>query len=654
MMVYSLFSAFTVFFLSLLFSDYVSSLVTERDYAHLPPVFKADDFDRCMLLGKSALYCTIEFQLAPLNPKESTDGWKQIEELSRDERNYRHDILRHGICIPFTCPNISIDISENSNFKNELADCYSRKFGRYDIYGTITRMHCQTNEPPSNDIYDLLVIYSLIVYVIFLILVSLYETLESSKFKQRKEQATGSKFAAVVHCFSIQKNWHRLTSGDSSTDESLKCIYGVKFYSMFVVISGHALMGTLHGPIINPRVREEIWNTITNKVTTGLGSLFIENFFVMSSLFLTLNLFQKNEKKSFGMADIFRNIVDRYLRLTPTMAIMLVIHCSLSKYTAKGPFWYHLIGEEFENCRRNGWTNFLYINNYVNSSQMCFSQTWYLAADMQLYIMGLVVIYMLKKFPKQMVKILGVFFIIGISIPGIVSFMNNCGLLLAYPERSYTIFLQVKDWHLLYSSGYSNIGASILGIIFGVLYREYYDKAEKRIFTTKIRSALFWILSIGLYVVTIYASFFVSNESGFYNNLINALWWSAAKTAVSISFSVFIYGLVEKKGGLFLTACRWKPAYYLSKLNYSAFLVHVFVGRVKAASIRSPIYISDYVFVTSVVELISMTYIFALVLCIAWEMPFNTLRKMCMGQDKKKMEKPSIEFTAVETNPEKI
>lgn len=54
-------------------------LITDLEYASMPPVFHLDDFDRCMVLGEKAYYCTVTAQVAPLDPKNPSEVWKTIQ-----------------------------------------------------------------------------------------------------------------------------------------------------------------------------------------------------------------------------------------------------------------------------------------------------------------------------------------------------------------------------------------------------------------------------------------------------------------------------------------------------------------------------------------------------------------------------------------------
>lgn len=42
----------------------------------------------------------------------------------------------------------------------------------------------------------------------------------------------------------------------------------------------------------------------------------------------------------------------------------------LLEHLGNGPIWSARVGREAARCRENWWTNFLYINNYVNTNQL--------------------------------------------------------------------------------------------------------------------------------------------------------------------------------------------------------------------------------------------------------------------------------------------
>ena len=55
-----------------------------------------------------------------------------------------------------------------------------------------------------------------------------------------------------------------------------------------------------------------------------------------------------------------------------------------------------------QNCREKGWINFLYVNNIVQVDpvKVCMGETWYLAIDMQMFLLSPLIIYPLWRWKK--------------------------------------------------------------------------------------------------------------------------------------------------------------------------------------------------------------------------------------------------------------
>lgn len=76
--------------------------------------------------------------------------------------NYRHDRLRHGICVPHSCPNLSGNITyfktNHEPLQEELSKCYTKKYSELGLESIVTDMRCETQEAVRDiDIYDKLV-----------------------------------------------------------------------------------------------------------------------------------------------------------------------------------------------------------------------------------------------------------------------------------------------------------------------------------------------------------------------------------------------------------------------------------------------------------------------------------------------------------------
>lgn len=90
-----------------------------------------------------------------------------------------------------------------------------------------------------------------------------------------------------------------------------------------------------------------------------------------------------------------------------------------------GPIWNSRISVEQERCENSWWKNLLYINNYFGNEQLCMFQSWYLAADTQLFILAPILIYPLWRCRKLGLYLLGAVAGVSIAIPFYVTYSQS-------------------------------------------------------------------------------------------------------------------------------------------------------------------------------------------------------------------------------------
>lgn len=139
-------------------------------------------------------------------------------------------------------------------------------------------------------------------------------------------------------------------------------------------------------------------------------------------------------------------------RLTPAYALILGFHTTWLRHLGDGPNWNYYIGREFSNCRKNWWANIFYISNYLDLEHMvsllqslgifqliqffqCLPTTWYLALDTQYFGIILLVIMIIKKYPKCIWFLLTGLLILAMALTFHENYVYDFPmLLLPYPE----------------------------------------------------------------------------------------------------------------------------------------------------------------------------------------------------------------------------
>lgn len=89
--------------------------------------------------------------------------------------------------------------------------------------------------------------------------------------------------------------------------------------------------------------------------------------------------------------------MNRYIRLTPLFAVCVLLSFTLYRFSGNGPVW--PISSEYigGHCVRYWWTTLLYIQNYYNTTELCFLHSWSLSFDMQLYFIAPAIAYLIYK-----------------------------------------------------------------------------------------------------------------------------------------------------------------------------------------------------------------------------------------------------------------
>lgn len=87
-------------------------------------------------------------------------------------------------------------------------------------------------------------------------------------------------------------------------------------------------------------------------------------------------------------------------RLTPPLVAVMLLHIFLVHYLTSGPIWPRILDVIEGSCSKYWWSVLLYTQNYVNPEDICIEQSWYLSADMQLYVMSPLLLFPLVKWPK--------------------------------------------------------------------------------------------------------------------------------------------------------------------------------------------------------------------------------------------------------------
>lgn len=485
------------------------------------------------------------------------------------------------------------DITFDSCFPNSCNEPIIEKLmsNLTDIRVPILKTNCEVQDRS----YGGFEIAFIIISAVFFILAcagTLTDVLNRSEKQKNTQTSTNSnKDASSINwllCFSVVRNGEKILNTKQSSG-NIKAINGIRTISTLWVILGHSLSFSTAYIGNYANVCQTVRSSFGYMPVLN-GTFSVDSFFCIGGV-LSSYLTLKHLNKTKGKLNYPIMLLQRYLRLTPLVLYCMVFISGMFKLIGSGPFWWPAMPASIEGCHDTWWTVLLYIQNLYPVSNACFSHTWYLACDMQFYILATIFIYALYRWP-----IVGVMQTVAVTMTSIaitwwLSYTSNqqpqaatfsifCSILsrlipISSNSSSVESLTPYQDRFKtdLYITPWCRIGAYSVGVLTGfVLF-----KTQRKIKIPKIANFLGWFTACGVGTSLIYGLYTATKEvrtidndiAAFYNGVSRPL-WSACVAWVIVACSCGYGGPVA----VFLDWSLFLP---LSRLTFAAYLIHPFI-----------------------------------------------------------------------------
>ncbi|XP_046573369.1 nose resistant to fluoxetine protein 6-like [Haliotis rubra] len=445
-------------------------------------------------------------------------------------------------------------------------------------------------------------------------------TAQLPKSEEKPKNQKPKLWKRVLLCFSAVSNGEKILSVKRSPG-SLTCLNGIRVLSMSWVILGHTFLNLItnveNGADLLPITRSFSFQVIMN------APLSVDTFFFLSGLLVTY-LFLKETEKAGGLKvkHMVMYYVHRYLRLTPVYAYVIFVYTFVVPYLVDGPTWTSPTDKAV--CEKNWWINLLYINNVLSPDQMCIAWSWYLANDMQFYVVAPLALIplalssqMKDNFARKVLKLIGICvsvgcIIISIACTGYYSYHNFQDL------NGVFLNVYIKPWN--------RIGPFAIGMLVGYMLQTKKSKIE----ISPFMQGLGWVLALtaaGLCTLLTYddtkgPGWGIDGRTAF-DTLFRPVW------ALVLGWVVFI--CCKGKGGIVDWMLSWDWWQPLSRLTYGAYLVHLVFMITETLSMRSLIYYTQGYIVYRYFGFVCMSFIFSFLLAILVEAPMLQLEKLALS-----------------------
>lgn len=436
----------------------------------------------------------------------------------------------------------------------------------------------------------------------------------------------------IFKTFSFFTNSKKLVNTPTASGP-LTCINGLRVISMCWVIQGHTYGFSeliLKDPVyaVTSLSKRFSFQAILN------GTYSVDTFFFLSGLLVAYVAMKEISEK--GRLNWIYYFGHRYWRLTPIYALTLMFFTTIYTLLITGPLAW--IGTDQDgpiysttnDCRKYWWTNLLYINNFYpkyGSETNCMGWGWYLANDMQFYmVLSPIIIILIHKNWK-----IGVAFCLFLIMTciGLRAFT-----VIYYGMNQNQDISKHKDdpWGQngpIYTKPYTRWSVYIVGMLTGYLLQT--TKCSIRL--NKLLTFIGWVTATTVGICVIYGLYDCNKNGTDLTETGTVFYQSLSRTAWSISLAWVVVACATERGWWVNSILSWKLWAPFGRLTYAAYLVHPMVLFGFYLNGVAPIQMSDILLIYISIANLVLSYAVAYIVSMAVEAPMMQLEKLILKSD---------------------
>ncbi|XP_071446215.1 nose resistant to fluoxetine protein 6-like [Hetaerina americana] len=578
-------------------------------------------------------------------------GRRKLEDRNkkRESKEYMpvipvFSLSQMAVCMPSTCSHKEIEIYMQYVI-NTISAMISEKDPIFNITLCIDNEACASHSTRNLSNKEKWTLNNPFIWFLFLlVMVSVAGTgcdlLSSTGTEQEKPCCLNlSKFPGrnILVSFSVPANIKKILgsgpaiSRNSST--TLDCLDGVRFLSTIWVTLTHKVLLLTREPFLNKgHLKESLASLFWMPLTANMMS--VDSFFLLGGLLRGYNYANDLDQEK---SNQISSIVQRYLRLTPALAVVIWFYATTMHHIYYGPEWDWYVSSASTDCKESWWLNLLYLNNYLGFPRLCVIQSWYLSADMQLFIISPILLYPLwftYKHKNGIQKYFGatpmIFAAMAcIASQFIITFRNGYPALFRVWSEDKLLLDYTQYIHM---ATHNRMGPYVLGLMIGFVLNNLRGKS---VVLSKLTVICGWIMSFALFIFVLYGPYTTLQMGTPHQPFPDSIYASTHRIAWAIALGWLVFACCKGYGGPINQILSAKIFKQLSSIAYCMFLVHFAVLLTNLGSIRSSDYKDQYRLVREFIADVAVTMVFSVILYLLVEAPFSSLASLIFRKGKK-------------------
>eukprot|EP00914_Ancora_sagittata_P010957 GHVO01021415.1.p1 GENE.GHVO01021415.1~~GHVO01021415.1.p1 ORF type:complete len:739 (+),score=18.62 GHVO01021415.1:50-2218(+) len=442
---------------------------------------------------------------------------------------------------------------------------------------------------------------------------------QHAKFVQSNTSAALRAFLAV----SAYTNGAKLLSTRVTSEGDLGAIHGIRLFSLSWVLLDHSFAF----PVLfcENLMSFTSWAEDFSFQAVLNSSVSVDSFFFLSGTLVSYLLLREIAKREGPMKVSWNKLYfHRYWRLTPTLVLALAFLICVLPFMGEGPFWRPeaLTGP----CEGTWWCIPLYINNLYRPGCQCMVWVWYLANDMQFFIIAPLLIIPLYKKPVLGV-ILNVAVIAGSCVAsGVITYMKSfpADFPMVLTGPAIVQIVQTDYFYQLYIAPWCRIGVYVIGVLCGFTLYKTSTSTFKMHWSLVIAG---WSTAVAMAMAVLYGLVNVARGHMISWEL-NAFYSAVHREVWALALFWLVLACCRGYGGPVNAILSWRPLVPLSRLTYCAYLVHPMVINWYLLSMQTPFHFTHFTATWFFIGSLGISYSVAVVLSLAIEAPLIGLEKV--------------------------
>lgn len=455
----------------------------------------------------------------------------------------------------------------------------------------------------------------------------------------------------ILLCFSILSNGKRLLTTRSQErlgkPDALGLLDGIRVMSIGWVILGHTCLNYFSITAISNFQTAVHELSTANYIIVYGGFYAVDSFFWLSGLLMSyLFILEVHKTATFSMWKLAMVYIHRYLRITPVFMFAALFFWSMQVYLGSGPLWVD-IGSLTGDCDKHWYTNMIYLNNFIPDwkTSNCLGVGWYLADDMQYFVISPVIILLYCKYNKLFGwAAVGLLCILSVVTSGYVAHHFNLSPAIFAASNGSNYF----DFY--YNKPYTRVAPYALGVACGFIvysYRKYQDTNEvyDSISLMIAKSQEKWYIRVITFIVGLaLLNVLIFSQYDNYKHPGSGLeyhHWSRTDNIAFIALERLVYGLAMSCIFLPMVLGHFKPitaflSLYpfslLARFTFAIYLIHYSIIQTMLRSQKNVLILDEYNNIRDTIYFFIVSLMFAVPVVLLIEMPSGNLEKLLFGK----------------------